>query len=183
MRSSSTDNQLIQMAVRGDANAFGDLYERYLRAIYRYVYCWVGDAREAEDLTERVFLKVWESLPGFRVGAVSFRSWLYRAARNLLIDRHRTRKNESSLPEEGVLRESLEVLSPEDRLILRERQERMHAALSALRPEYREVLILRFKNGLSHAEVGEILEKTEGAVRVLQHRALRALMTIMQRMP
>jgi len=87
----ASDAELIVRAVQGDADAFGDLYERYLDQIYRYVYYRVANSLEAEDLTETVFLKAWESLPGMRtnVKSMNFQAWLYRIAHNLVVDRYR----------------------------------------------------------------------------------------------
>src|ERR1051325_1346317 len=87
-----TEARLVQRAVAGDREAFGDLYERHLAAIYRYIFYRVGEAREAEDLTETVFLKAWQALNGYRPTEAPFAVWLYRIAHNLLVDRHRTRK-------------------------------------------------------------------------------------------
>ena len=88
-----TDSQLAARAIDGDAEAFGDLYERYQNAIYRYIYYRVGEQGEAEDLTETVFLKAWETMPRFRVDQASFKTWLYRVAHNLLVDHRRLPEN------------------------------------------------------------------------------------------
>jgi RNA polymerase sigma-70 factor (ECF subfamily) len=163
---------LIARAARHDADAFGDLYERYLALIYRYVFYRVDDVAEAEDLTEQVFLKAWEALEHYQKRKVPFSAWLYRIAHNVIVDRHRTRKE--TLPLEGqVLRDATG--GPEDRLDRRETIEAVAHALSQLTPLHRQVLTLRFISGFSHAETARVLERSEEAVRVLQHRALAAL--------
>ncbi|MCH8878194.1 MAG: sigma-70 family RNA polymerase sigma factor [Chloroflexi bacterium] len=93
-----TDSQLAARAIDGDAEAFGDLYERYQNAIYRYIYYRVGEQGEAEDLTETVFLKAWETMPRFRVDQASFKTWLYRVAHNLLVDHRRLPENRANMP-------------------------------------------------------------------------------------
>lgn len=164
---------LIARAVQGDADAFGDLYERYLARIYRYVFYRINDVAEAEDLTEMVFLKAWEALGDYRVRDVPFGAWLYRIAHNIVIDRHRTRKKILPLESQLVLHDTAS--DPEDRLDRRETLESLAHALSQLSPIHQQVLALRFVSGLSHAETALVLDRSEEAARVLQHRALYAL--------
>ncbi len=161
-------------AVRGDAEAFGDLYERYLDDIYRYIYCRVNDACETEDLTEAVFLRAWEALDRYDAGALHLRALLYRIAHNLVVDRHRARKDEAAI--DGAAEPSAPAHEePEARLLARERTAQLAAALERLDPAQRQVVSLRFVAGMSHAETARIVGKSDGAVRVLQHRALAAL--------
>lgn len=167
-----TDSQLAARAIDGDAEAFGDLYERYQNAIYRYIYYRVGEQRQAEDLTETVFLKVWETMPRFRVDQASFKTWLYRVAHNLLVDHYRTRKELLSTTD---LELEAPGPHPEEQVIRHERQEMIAAAIARLPPDYQQILTLRFINSLSHSEAAEILGRSVAAVRVLQHRALKAL--------
>ena len=167
------EQDLIARAVQGDADAFGDLYERYLARIYRYVFYRVNDVAEAEDLTEMVFLKAWEALEDYRLRDVPFGAWLYRIAHNVIVDRHRTHKETLSLEGQLVLHDAIS--SPEDRLDWRETIESVAHALSQLSPIHQQVLTLRFISGLSHAETALVLKRSEEAVRVLQHRALYAL--------
>ena len=164
---------LLARAIEGDAEAFGDLYQRYLKRIYRYIYYRVGDQAEAEDLTEMVFLKVWEALPRFKPGQVSFKAWLYRIAHNLLVDRYRTRKTIVPLDAQPDLRDRAPL--PEDEVLRQEEREWISDAIAKLRPEYQQILALRFIEKMSHSEAAEILERSVPAVRVLQYRALKAL--------
>lgn len=172
-KSGPIDDDLIARARRGDAHAFGDLYERYLSAIYRYVFYRVGDVAEAEDLTEVVFLKAWEALDKYEVRDVPFSAWLYRIAHNVIVDRHRTHRTSLSL--DGALQLRDDAAGPEDQFDVLEDIETLSRALSQLSPDYQHVLTLRFISGLSHAETGRVLKRSEEAVRVLQHRALSAL--------
>ena len=168
-----TDEALLSRAKRGDAEAFGDLYDRYLGPLYRYVYYRVGEVREAEDLTEAIFLKVWQRLPQYRKAKASFRTWLYRVAHNHLVDHYRTLKVEEPLPEEIKL--ASEVIQPEDAVIAKQDSQELAHAIASLPPEFQEILSLRFISGMSHREAGKVLGKSEGAVRVLQFRAIKAL--------
>jgi RNA polymerase sigma-70 factor, ECF subfamily len=167
-----SEEDLIARAARRDADAFGVLYERYLTLIYRYVFYRVDDVAEAEDLTEQVFLKAWEALGHYQKRKAPFSAWLYRIAHNVIVDRHRTRKETLPL-EEQLLRDASR--GPEDRLDWRETIEAVSHALAQLTPLYRQVLTLRFISGFSHAETAQVLARSEEAVRVLQYRALAAL--------
>jgi RNA polymerase sigma-70 factor (ECF subfamily) len=164
---------LVRRAIEGDAGAFGDLYEQYLNQIFRYIYYRIGDQGLAEDFTETVFLRVWESLSRFDISKISFKGWLFRVAHNLLVDYYRTRKKQQSLNEYIELPDPRQ--SPEDQVITSEREALVLSALKSLKQEYQDVLTLRFINNLSHAETAKALDRNVGAVRVLQYRALQAL--------
>lgn len=167
------EDVLVKRAVEGDAQAFGDLYERYLNQIYRYIFYRVSDPGLAEDFTETVFLRVWENLSSFQKDRISFKGWLFRVAHNLLVDYYRTRKQQQSLDDDFDLPD--EGQSPEEFLITAEQETLVHLALRRIKKEYQDILTLRFINELSHAEAAKALDRSIGAVRVLQHRALQAL--------
>ncbi|MBL7161005.1 MAG: sigma-70 family RNA polymerase sigma factor [Anaerolineales bacterium] len=143
--------------------------------IYRYVYYSVANSLEAEDLTETVFLKAWESLPGMRtkVKRLNFRAWLYRIAHNLVVDRYRMHKPTVSLDQTNTLRDPSP--TPETILQAKEEGQRLASAIKKLEPHLQQVLVCRFINGLSHAETAQIIGISEGYVRVLQHRALKKM--------
>lgn len=172
-----SDQELIQKAVNGDQEAYGDLYERYLDQIYRYVYYRVQTAEEAEDLTESTFVRVWEDLRTRRnkPEIKNFRAWLYRAAHNLVIDH--LRKNKPVMVE---LDESIENTKNKDEgieetVLARIDSLMLAKALKKLETTARQVIVLRFLNGLSHAETAQALDLKEGHVRVIQYRALKIL--------
>ncbi len=165
---------LVKQARAGDGDAFGSLYLLHLDAIFRYIYFRIGDQREAEDLTEQVFLKAWEALPGYKDFGYPFASWLYRIAHNLVIDYIRRVKPVSSVSIENqdgndcgsaVIQQILET----------EETGLLAAAIIRLPEEQQQVIILRFIEGMSHAGVARILNKSEGACRMIQNRALIAL--------
>lgn len=174
------DQDLLLRARQGDTDAFGDLYEKYLEPIYRYVHYQVPVTEEAEDLTEVIFLKVWEMLQtGKNVSKIrNFRAWLYRVSHNQVVDYHRKKRplavdfhenpgliGQSDTDTEADVQKNLD-------------QEALITAIKSLDEQSQEVIVLRFINGLSHAEVGEAMEIEPGHVRVLQHRALKKLRKI-----
>jgi len=166
---------LIAQAIAGNADAFGELYLLHLDAIYRYVYYRVGDGAEAEDLTEQVFLKAWEALPGYQQRGYPFSSWLYRIAHNTVADYHRRQKPEVPMPSPEKVEKRDQHRPPLEQVIATEEAATLATAIAQLSEEQQQVIILRFIEGLSHAEVARILAKSEGACRVIQHRALAAL--------
>jgi RNA polymerase sigma-70 factor (ECF subfamily) len=174
------EEALIRRAANGDAEAFGELYVRHLDEIYRYVFYKVGNEKRAEDLTEQVFLKAWEAIEDYEARGYPFSSWLYRIAHNAVVDHYRTRKDESPLdPVAFSLAD--ESLGPEETLMKKREVSRLLEALAQLSEEKQELLLLRFVEGLSHARVARILDKSEGACRVMQHRALASLSEILRR--
>jgi len=172
-QASAEERQLIKKAAAGDKNAFGDLYVAYLQPIYRYIYYRVGQKEEAEDLTELVFLKVWEALDGYEQRGIPFKAWLYRIAHNAVVDNYRTQKDTVALESQWSLEDGGQ--GPEATAMANEREELLRQALLTLDPDYQEILVLRFVAGLSHADVAVAMGRSEGAVRALQYRALGAL--------
>jgi RNA polymerase sigma-70 factor, ECF subfamily len=159
-----------------DTDAFGQLYELYIDRIGRYVYFKVGDREEAEDLTEQVFMKAWESVQNFRSDPAAFPVWIFRLAHNLVIDYHRTHRQTTELHE---FIEDPHPL-PEDEVGARLDSEMLQAAIAKLTPEQQQVVILRFIQGMPHAQVAAIMGKNEVAVRGIQYRAVVALQRILK---
>ncbi len=172
---SDKEATLVARAVAGDADAFGELYLQHLDAIYRYVYFRVGNTEDAEDLTELVFLKAWEALPNYKPRGNRFASWLYRIAHNVVVDHHRRERSPLSLSFPGGRQWEGDEPAALDQVIRTEEAEALAAAIAQLPDEQQQVIILRFIEGLRHAEIARIIDKSEGACRVIQHRALTAL--------
>lgn len=167
------EETIVNKAIAGDSTAFGDLYERYLDSIYHYVYYRVDNREEAEDLTEIVFLKVWQALPKYPPEKISFRLWLYRIANHAVIDHYRTRKETLALDAADTLRDP--VAGPETTLAEKERINALKKAIRELSDDQQQVVICRFILGLSHAETAAVLDKSEEATRALQYRAIGAI--------
>jgi RNA polymerase sigma-70 factor (ECF subfamily) len=169
------ESVLVERAIAGDAEAFGELYVLHLDAIYRYIYYRVGDAQDAEDLTEQVFLRVWQALPGYEQRGYPFSSWLYRIAHNAVVDYHRERGGATgALPLEDWVENGSRAAAL-DEVISAEEAAALSAAVKQLSDDQQQVILLRFVEGMSHAQVAHIVGKSEGACRVIQHRALAAL--------
>jgi RNA polymerase sigma-70 factor (ECF subfamily) len=165
--------RLVELAKRGDKRAIGELYRRHVDMIYRYTYARVRDAAVAEDLTAQVFLKALEGLPNFRSTGAPFLAWLYRIAHARTVDYWRQQQRR----QEVVLADNLPARDPQPHDIVVAKSEWNTAIqlLSELTDDQRDVIILRFIEEMSLAEVAETLDKTVGAVKALQHRALASL--------
>ena len=163
--------RLVEWAADGGVEAFGELYSIYLDKIYRYVFYQVRDRMTAEDLVQEIFLKVWKALGGYRRERSSFSTWIYRIAHNHVIDYFRTRRQHQTLEEDIPALAAGPEQEAEERLI----QQELSEAISCLPPQQRQIIILKFIEGLDNWEIAQIMAKREGAIRVMQMRALRAL--------
>ncbi|MEK7608843.1 MAG: sigma-70 family RNA polymerase sigma factor [Patescibacteria group bacterium] len=165
------EEKLIARAIEGESSAFGLLYDYYQPKIYRFAVLRTGRREEAEDLTHQVFLHAWQRVGEYQFLGFPFSSWLYRIARNAIIDHYRTRREASSV--EDVDLQSHTNLERDTDMLLQ--MDRVRKAIASMRDEHQEVIIMRFVEELSIKEVADALDKTEGAVKLLQHRAMREL--------
>ncbi|MCC7359336.1 MAG: sigma-70 family RNA polymerase sigma factor [Anaerolineales bacterium] len=158
--------------------AFGALYERYVQKIYNYVYYRTGNVHDAEDLTAKVFQRALVSLDRYTSRGLPFSAWLYRIAHNLVANWHRDQGRRQLLPLHEAARQDWQALrteAPELAVETREEQDRLLAAVRRLSPERQQLLVLKFVERLSNAEIGQVLNRSEGAVKSLFHRTLLVL--------
>lgn len=163
--------RLIERTAGGDFGAFGELYSIFLDRIYRYVFYQVKDRMTAEDLTEEIFLKTWKAIKSYKGKGQSFSAWLYRIAHNRVIDYYRTSREDATLETQTLVDASHLEHEVEDKQMQRE----LSKAISYLRPQQRQVIILKFIEGLDNYEIEQIIGKSQGAIRVMQMRALSTL--------
>jgi len=175
------EQNLIARAKGGEAEAFGSLYDYYMPRIYRFILIKVSYREEAEDLTHQTFLKAWERIEQFTFQGYPFSSWLYRIARNTVIDHHRKVRPQQVdidyVPQELLASES----SPEDEMESRMEWEKLLSAIGGLKDIEQDVLIMRFVDEMTHKEIAGIVKKSEGAVKVVQHRALKKLREVIEK--
>jgi RNA polymerase sigma-70 factor (ECF subfamily) len=168
-------------AAQRDRAAFASLYRRYLDPVYGYCFYLLGDHHDAEDATERTFLAALGAIDRYRDEGASFRAWLFRIAHNQLVNALRARRRHRTAPLHEVPEPTAGADDPARVAALADEARRLRAAVAALSDDRRQVLILRFVDGLSAREIGDVLGRSEGAVRVLQHRALRELADLLGR--
>lgn len=169
--------QLVERALKKDEAAFAQLYDQYFEKLYRFVYFRVNHKEVAQDLVSETFIRVWEKIPDISEAA-AFNGWIYQIARNLVIDHYRSRKPTVDLGElENVLEYEDNII---DRVNLGFQQAEFLSALKKLNPDQRLVIKLKFIDDLGNREIAQILDKSEGAIRVIQHRAITELKQLIQ---
>lgn len=162
----------------GEEAAFGQIYDLYFDKLYRFVFYRVNHQETAEDLVAETFIRVWNKIREVS-DAAAFNGWVYQIARNLVIDHYRTRKSTVDLVE-------LEnVLTYEDNAVQKadlgfDQREFLEAA-KKLSPDQQTVVKLKFIDELTNEEISQVLNKSEGAIRVIQHRALAALRELLNK--
>jgi RNA polymerase sigma-70 factor (ECF subfamily) len=168
-----TLDRLVADAQRGDSQAFAQLFDEYAAPIHRFIASRVSRPSDAEDLTQLVFVKALEALPRYEARGIPFGGWLFRLARNAIIDQIRTRREH--LPLVTALTRETDDAGPEAAAALRDDLDRLAHALTELTEDQREVIELRFFAGLSVLETAVAMGRQEGTVRGLQFRAIAAL--------
>jgi RNA polymerase sigma-70 factor, ECF subfamily len=168
-----------RVVVSRDPDAFGELYDRFVERVYRYLYFRTGTHPEAEDLTEQVFLKAWEAIGRYRWQGRPFLAWLYRLAHNAHIDYVRSRKPTTSLNNDE---RPLELASPAAAVELNRAldAEVLARALGELTPDQQQVIVMKFLQGLDNEQIAQTLDKREGAIRALQMRGLMSLRRVLE---
>ncbi len=177
LESLDSEHTLVQQAAAGDQTAFAALYEMHADRVYRHVHFQVLDGHDAEDITQEVFIKAWRSLPRYRRTGAPFVSWLIVIARNAIVDHFRSKKNVRDLDE------SSEPESDSDPVASAEAEfgrVEVRNAVMRLKGDKRTVIIMHFIDGLSYEEIARALGKSEGAIRVIQHRALKDMKDILR---
>jgi len=169
------EKEILEQASQGSEEAFGLLYETYVDRIFNYIYYRTGNVHDAEDLTARVFQRAMKHIPNYQDRGVPFSAWLYRIAHNLVANWHRdrNRKKEISITEKMVLPTKHE--HPETTLMRTEKQDALLRIIRTLPPDRQQLLILKFVEGYSNQEIGEVMNRSEGAIKSLYHRTLLAL--------
>lgn len=163
--------KLVIGAVNGRTDAFGELYIIFVEKIYRYLFYHVKSKTFAEDITEEVFLKAWRAIKSCKGKESTFSSWLYRIAHNQMVDEIRKRQRRPALELENV--ENI----GDNRERVEKSQEQLELAevIDRLSPNQRQVIILKFIEGLDNPDIARIMDKSEGAIRILQMRGLSRL--------
>ena len=165
--------RLVDEARSADALAFGELFDHFHLPIYRYVISRVHSPADAEDLTQLVFVKALEALPRYESRGIPFGGWLFRLARNAVVDFTRTRHEHADL--DAASHYGTRDPGPEDVALTRQDIVEVEVALTALTDDQREAIALRFFAGLSAREAAEVMGRQEGTIRGLQFRAIAAL--------
>lgn len=173
-------DSLVRKAIRRDDIAFGQIYDLYFEKVYRFVFYRVNHRQAAEDLVAEVFIKAWNKITEI-AEPKSFNGWIYQIARNLVIDYYRSRKEDVDLSLlENVLEYEDNIL---DKANFTFQQKAFLESLKKLSAEQQLVIKLKFIEELDNPEIAELLNKSEGAIRVIQHRAIQELKNLLNEEP
>ena len=164
----------IKSAIKGEASAFGLLYDKYQPQIYRFIYLKVSHREEAEDLCHQVFLSAWQNIKSYEFKGFPFSSWLYSIARNKVIDHYRTKKFFIDI-ETVYITEENDKKTNESILDFKISLENVKKAIPELPQIEQDVIIMRFVEDMSPREIASILNKSEGSIRLIQHKAIKRL--------
>jgi RNA polymerase sigma-70 factor (ECF subfamily) len=174
---------LVEAAQAGDADAFGRLYDRYVDAVYRFIYYRLGDRAHAEDLTSETFMRALRRLHSLKNHGRDPAAWFVTIARNLVLDHVKSARyrlevtaEDAYLPASGAPATD----SAETTALTMLTNERLLEAIQELSDEQRECVVLRFLHGFSVTETGEVMGKNDGSIKALQHRAVRRLHTMLK---
>jgi len=169
-----SEQELVERAKK-DPVAFGLLYERYVDRIYQYIFYRTGNRQDAEDLTARTFFRALAKIDGYTYRGVPFSAWLYRIAHNLVANWHRDRGHRRLIPLDELVLKSTGRRAPERLVEKNESDYALRQAISQLSGDRQQLLILKFAEGISNAEIGKVMGRSEGAIKSLYHRTLVAL--------
>lgn len=168
------ETRLIEQA-KSDPQAFGMLYERYVERIYNYIFYRTGNQQEAEDLTEKTFHKALDHIARYDNRGVPFSAWLYRIAHNLVANWHRDGARRQELPLDYQVHVSPARGRPEQLAEATEEREALLDAIQRLPSDRQQLIVLKFTDALPNAQIGDIMGRSEGAIKSLYHRTLIAL--------
>ena len=172
---SSRIRALVELAQHGDTEAFGQLYDHYVTAIFRFIYAKVGTTQLAEDLTAETFLRALRSLHTFQWRGKDFGAWLTVIARNLTNDHYKARRTRSEFVSDSLPERADPGRGPEDDILASLSNEELMEAVGSLPVDQRDCVLMRFVQEMSIAETAQVLGRSEGAIKQLQLRAVRSL--------
>jgi RNA polymerase sigma-70 factor (ECF subfamily) len=168
---------LLQQAVRRDRTAFSTLYDLHIDRVYKFVFYWLPSQADAEDITQEVFVRAWRSIDKYKVSESPFIAWLITIARNLVNSHYRSVKRLVPLDDMDPAGDS----NPQKEAEINFTRDYVRDAIMKLKGDKQSVIQMRFISEMSYEEVAKAMNKSEGAVRVLQYRALKELKGIMEK--
>ena len=177
--SQEPEESLVRRAIQQDKAAFAGLYDKYVDKVYRHVYYRTFTKADADDITQEVFIKAWKAIAKFKQTGSPFGAWLIAIARNAIADHYKVKKKTVSLENIEIASRNPEA-NPEAMIEISLNNDRIKTAVLKLKGDKRKIILLRLLEGWRYREISGLLNKSEGAIRVMQFRALVELRQILQ---
>jgi RNA polymerase sigma-70 factor (ECF subfamily) len=171
------EEYLIQKAVQRDSTAFTTLYAQYVNRVYAHAFYSLSNKVDAEDVTQEVFIRAWKALPKYKASGTPFIAWLLKISNNLIIDRNRAKKPITYV--DDIKDIDKHPISPESQIEIKFEQQRVQEAISKLKGDKQKIIMLRYIDGYKIEEIAKIFNRSEGAIRITQYRALIDLRNIL----
>lgn len=162
----------IKQCQRGNLEAFGGLYDAYIKKIYDFVYFKTNHKETAEDIVSQVFFKALSKIGKFKFSQGTFQAWLYQIARNTVIDFYRTKKQDANVDDYWGLKDKTDIARDTE---VKLKLEEVDVYLTKLKPEQREIIIMRVWQGMSYQEIAAVMVKSEASCKMVFSRAVRKL--------
>jgi RNA polymerase sigma-70 factor (ECF subfamily) len=176
-----SEDYLVQQAIKRDRAAFAALYERCVERVYRHVYYRVSSHADAEDITQEAFVKAWQSIDKYKRTGAPFVTWILRIAGNLVIDHYRRQAKVVVTDEIYEVKPTEQVQDPAREAEMNFNNSIVKEAVLKLKGDKQKVILMHFIDGLTYEEIANALSKSEGAIRVIQYRALGELRNFLER--
>jgi RNA polymerase sigma-70 factor, ECF subfamily len=181
MSVNDTEDKLVQQAVKRDRAAFTALYDLYVTKVYRHVYYKVSNRADTEDITQEVFIRAWKAIDKYQRTGIPFVAWLNTIAGHLVIDHYRKKKEAVNIDDVADEIPDNQSPNPESLAEANFRSAQVKEAVLKLKGDKQKVILMHFIDDLSYEETARALHKSEGAIRVIQHRALGDLKRLLKR--
>lgn len=172
---SLNDDEVLKLASAGNQEAFGELYDRFVDRIFSYIYYRTGNKHDAEDITSKVFSRAMKHITKYQDRGVPFSAWLYRIAHNLVANWHRDKSRKQEVVLEDYINLQSDKDYPENHVVRSEEESAVLKLIRRLPEDRQQLILLKFVDHYSNAEIGVIMNKTEGAIKSLYHRTLTYL--------
>ena len=176
-----SEDYLVQQAIQHDRAAFSSLYDLCIDRVYRHVYFRVSDQSDAEDITQEVFARAWESVNRYKKTGAPFVAWLYTIAGHLIADHYRSRAKTVKINELYKEIPGNDAIDPAEQAEMNFNSALVRQAVLKLKGDKQSVILMHFIDGFNYEEIARTLKKNEGAIRVIQYRALTDLKKLLKR--
>jgi RNA polymerase sigma-70 factor, ECF subfamily len=181
MSVNDTEDKLVQQAVKRDRAAFTALYDLYVTKVYQHVYYKVSNRADTEDITQEAFIRAWKAIDKYKKTGVPFIAWLNTIAGHLVIDHYRKKRNTVNIDDVADEIPDNQSPDPESMAEANFNRAQVKEAVLKLKGDKQKVILMHFIDDLSYEETARALHKSEGAIRVIQHRALGDLKRLLKR--